>query len=101
MTLHRRTGHPERARHAPPGHFGPQRFADAQEFGTVQLRTGPNAGARHEVEAYVIALNVAVLSVQVVTVTAGTCEVTVPAVPRIDGAYPHFRCGPQGGVSTH
>lgn len=38
--------------------FGYQRAADAGAFGTVQLRTSPNAGARHEVECYVLALNV-------------------------------------------
>ncbi len=38
--------------------FGPQSFADAKELGRVQIRTSPNAGSRHEIEAYVLALNV-------------------------------------------
>lgn len=38
--------------------FGPQRFVDAGPFGTLQLKTTPNAGARHEIECYVIAFNV-------------------------------------------
>lgn len=38
--------------------FGPQRFVDAGSFGTLQLKTTPNAGARHEIECYVIAFNV-------------------------------------------
>lgn len=38
--------------------FGPKYFVDGRVFGTLQLRTSPNAGARHEIECYVIAINV-------------------------------------------
>jgi SagB-type dehydrogenase family enzyme len=42
--------------------FGPQRFADGGVFGTVPLRTSPNAGGRNEIEAYVVAFDVSDLS---------------------------------------
>lgn len=38
--------------------FGPQRFIDGVVFGTLQLRTSPNAGALQEIECYVAVLNV-------------------------------------------
>jgi len=38
--------------------FGPQRFCDGGVFGIHQLRTSPNAGARHEIECYVAVRNV-------------------------------------------
>ncbi|XTZ15696.1 SagB/ThcOx family dehydrogenase [Micromonospora echinospora] len=38
--------------------WGPQRFVDANLFGTQQLRSSPSAGGRHEVECYVAALAV-------------------------------------------
>jgi SagB-type dehydrogenase family enzyme len=34
--------------------FAPMRFIDARQFGTLQLRTSPSGGARHELEAYVL-----------------------------------------------
>jgi SagB-type dehydrogenase family enzyme len=42
--------------------FAPYRMIDAGVFGTVQSRASPSAGARHEVEAYVVAFNVAGLA---------------------------------------
>jgi SagB-type dehydrogenase family enzyme len=38
--------------------FAAQNVIDAGPFGKVQLRTSPNAGARHEIECYVLPLNV-------------------------------------------
>jgi len=38
--------------------FAPQEFADGEDFGTVELRTSPNGGARHETEAYIVAYDV-------------------------------------------
>jgi len=43
--------------------FGPQVFIDGKVFGTLQFRTSPNAGARQEIECYVVALNVSDVSV--------------------------------------
>jgi SagB-type dehydrogenase family enzyme len=39
--------------------FAPMRFVDAHEFGMLQLRTSPAAGALHELECYVGVLSVA------------------------------------------
>jgi SagB-type dehydrogenase family enzyme len=39
--------------------FGPLRFADAGDLGTLQLKASASAGARHETEAYVLVFNVA------------------------------------------
>lgn len=38
--------------------FAPHRFLDGGAFGTQQCRVSASAGARHEVEAYVVAYNV-------------------------------------------
>jgi SagB-type dehydrogenase family enzyme len=39
--------------------FGPMHFVDAREWGTLQFKTSPSGGARHELECYVAALSVA------------------------------------------
>lgn len=38
--------------------FGPLRFADAGPMGVLELRASASGGARHETEAFVVALNV-------------------------------------------
>ncbi|MFF1481204.1 SagB/ThcOx family dehydrogenase [Streptomyces sp. NPDC058301] len=38
--------------------FAPHRFLDGDAFGTLQCRVSASAGARHEVEAYVVVYNV-------------------------------------------
>lgn len=38
--------------------FAPMYFVDALEYGTLQMRTSPGGGARHEIECYVGVLNV-------------------------------------------
>ncbi|MFD9797041.1 SagB/ThcOx family dehydrogenase [Streptomyces sp. NPDC059070] len=38
--------------------FAPHRFLDGEAFGTLQCRVSASAGARHEVEAYVVVHNV-------------------------------------------
>jgi SagB-type dehydrogenase family enzyme len=38
--------------------FAPQRFVNASLFGTLQMKTSPSAGSRHEAECYVVPMRV-------------------------------------------
>lgn len=38
--------------------FGPQRFVNSGLFGTLQMKTSPSAGSRHEAECYVVPLRI-------------------------------------------